>query len=100
MKVNEEVDALVTMGFDPGDFLAVPKVFASMAVVPLLTLFSDLAAIMGGACVGILGLDLTLYTYASQTSWALTVFDSYRARSSRLSSASLSRASGASGGSA
>ena len=40
-KVNEEVDALVTMGFDPTQFLAVPKVLAAMVVVPILTLYSD-----------------------------------------------------------
>ena len=75
MEVNEEVDALVTMGFDPMRFLAIPKVFASILVVPLLTFFSDLFAILGGMAVGILGLGLTLHTYAEQTSWALEVFD-------------------------
>ncbi len=75
MKVNEEVDALVTMGFDPMRFLAVPKVFAAMIVVPILTLFADLFGILGGMVVGILGLDLTLHTYIQQTSWALVTFD-------------------------
>jgi phospholipid/cholesterol/gamma-HCH transport system permease protein len=75
MKVNEEVDALVTMGFDPIRFLAVPKVFAAILVVPFLTFFSDLFAILGGMAVCILGLNLTFYTYVQQTSWALTVFD-------------------------
>jgi phospholipid/cholesterol/gamma-HCH transport system permease protein len=75
MKVNEEVDALVTMGFDPMRFLAIPKVFASILVVPLLTFFSDLFAILGGMTIGIVGLGLTLHTYAEQTSWALEVFD-------------------------
>ena len=75
MKVNEEVDALVTMGFNPVRFLAVPKVYAAVLVVPFLTLFSDLFAIVGGMCVGILGLNLTFYTYTQQTSWALTIFD-------------------------
>jgi phospholipid/cholesterol/gamma-HCH transport system permease protein len=75
MKVNEEVDALVTMGFDPMRFLAVPKVFAAMIVVPILTFFADLFGIMGGMVVGILGLDLTLHTYIQQTSWALVTFD-------------------------
>ncbi len=75
MKVNEEVDALVTMGFDPMRFLAVPKVFAAMIVVPILTFFADLFGILGGMVVGILGLDLTLNTYIQQTSWALVTFD-------------------------
>ena len=75
MRVNEEVDALVTMGFNPVRFLAVPKVLAAILVVPLLTFFSDLCAIGGGMAVGILGLDLTFHTYTELTSWALTVHD-------------------------
>ncbi len=75
MRVNEEVDALVIMGFNPVRFLAVPKVLAAILVVPLLTFFSDLFAICGGLAVGMLGLGLTFHTYADLTSWALTVHD-------------------------
>jgi phospholipid/cholesterol/gamma-HCH transport system permease protein len=67
MKVNEEVDALMTMGFDPIQFLAIPKVLAAMASVPILTLYSDLFGIGGGLVVGVLGLDLTAYTYLQET---------------------------------
>jgi len=58
MKVNEEVDALVTMGFDPTRFLALPKVLAAMLVVPLLTIYADVFGIMGGMLVGVMGFDL------------------------------------------
>jgi phospholipid/cholesterol/gamma-HCH transport system permease protein len=75
MRVNEEVDALVTMGFNPIRFLAIPKVFAAIMVVPILTLFADIFAICGGMVVGVLGLDLTLYTYIQQTMQALEIFD-------------------------
>jgi len=75
MKVNEEVDALVTMGFDPTRFLALPKVLATMVVVPLLTLYADLMAIIGGLLVGVLGLDLTVYGYLTATRQSLTLFD-------------------------
>jgi phospholipid/cholesterol/gamma-HCH transport system permease protein len=51
MKVNEEVDALVTMGLAPARFLAVPRVLAAMAVTPPLALFFDLTAMAGGAIV-------------------------------------------------
>jgi len=67
MKVNEEVDALVTMGFDPIRFLAVPKVLAAMLVVPILTLYADFFGVGGGLVVGVLGLDLTVYTYVQET---------------------------------
>src|SRR4030042_476221 len=53
MKVNEEVDALVVMGFDPTHFLAVPKVLAAMVAVPILTLYSDFFGIGGGLVVEI-----------------------------------------------
>jgi phospholipid/cholesterol/gamma-HCH transport system permease protein len=75
MKVDEEVDALVTMGFNPMRFLAIPKVLAAIFVFPLLTLFADLFAIAGGMVVGVLGLDLTVYTYVQETLWGLTVSD-------------------------
>jgi phospholipid/cholesterol/gamma-HCH transport system permease protein len=75
MKVNEEVDALVIMGFDPVRFLAIPKVFAAMIVVPILTLFSDLFAIFGGLLVGVLGLEITPYTYLHQTAKSFDSFD-------------------------
>jgi phospholipid/cholesterol/gamma-HCH transport system permease protein len=75
MKVNEEVDALITMGFNPVRFLAIPKVFAAMIVVPILTLFADVFAIFGGLLVGVLGLDLTPYTYLRQTATSFDSFD-------------------------
>ncbi len=75
MKVNEEVDALITMGFNPIRFLAIPKVFASVAVVPFLTLFADLFAIAGGLLIGIVVLDLTVYTYIQQSMKAINMFN-------------------------
>jgi phospholipid/cholesterol/gamma-HCH transport system permease protein len=75
MMVNEEVDALTSMGFSPVRFLAVPKVLATMIVVPLLTLYADLFGILGGVIVGVLGLDLTVYTYLKETQRSLTLLD-------------------------
>ena len=75
MKINEEIDALFTMGFDPTRFLVVPKIIASVIVVPLLTLFSDMFAIVGGLIVGVLTLDLTANAYITQTLKTLSLFD-------------------------
>ena len=75
MKVNEEVDALTTMGFSPMRFLSIPKVIASLLTVPVLTIFSSIFAIMGGLIVGVLGLNLTIFTYIQQTMKAISVFD-------------------------
>jgi phospholipid/cholesterol/gamma-HCH transport system permease protein len=75
MKVNEEVDALITMGFNPVRFLAVPKVLAAMLVVPVLTIYADIFGIMGGLIVGVVGLDLTVYTYIQETRTSLDTFE-------------------------
>ena len=75
MKVNEEVDALATMGFSPVRFLTVPKVIASLLTVPVLTIFSSVFAIMGGMIVGVVGLNLTIFTYVQQTMKAIAIFD-------------------------
>ena len=72
MQVNEEVDALVTMGFDPMTFLSVPKLLAMLAVTPILTVFADLHGILGGLVVGVAGLDLTARAYLAETHAALT----------------------------
>ncbi len=75
MKVNEEVDALVTMGFNPVRFLAVPKVLAAMIVVPLLTIYAILFGLLGGLVIGVLGLDLTVYSYITETQRSIELFD-------------------------
>lgn len=75
MKISEEVDALFTMGFNPILFLVVPKLIAAVVMVPILTLFSDLFAIIGGLVVGISMLDLTVNSYIAQTIKTLTLFD-------------------------
>ncbi len=51
MKVNEEVNALTTMGLDPVRFLVVPKLLAAILVTPLLTIYANVIGIMGGLMV-------------------------------------------------
>jgi phospholipid/cholesterol/gamma-HCH transport system permease protein len=75
MMVKEEVDALSAMGFDPLRFLAVPKVIATVVVMPLLTLYSMLFCIIGGFLIGIFVLDFTTYTYVNETMKNITLFD-------------------------
>jgi phospholipid/cholesterol/gamma-HCH transport system permease protein len=64
MKVNEELDALTTMGIDPVRFLVIPKVLAAVCMTPLLAAFANLAGVIGGALVSsvILGQPLVVYT--------------------------------------
>ena len=74
MRVNDEVDALITMGFNPVRFLVVPKLIATVLVLPLLTLYADLFGIIGGMVVGVAGLDLTVYTYLQESQRSVTIF--------------------------
>ena len=69
MQVNEEVDALVTLGIRPVEYLVLPRILALVAVMPLLTLYSDVLGIVGGALVAV-GMDLTFtqfFHHISQT---------------------------------
>lgn len=75
MRISEEIDALFIMGFQPTLFLAAPRIVAAMIVVPLLTLFSDIFAIVGGLVVGVTMLDLTPHSYIAQTMKTLTLFE-------------------------
>ncbi len=51
MKVNEELDALTTMGLQPVRFLVMPRVVAAVLAMPVLTIFAELAGLFGGAIV-------------------------------------------------
>lgn len=51
MKANEELDALTTMGLPPVRFLVLPRVVAVVLAMPILTIFAELAGLVGGAIV-------------------------------------------------
>lgn len=59
MRVTEQIDALQVMGADPVSYLVVPRVTACVLMVPILTIFSDLAGVIGGwlVVVEFLGVD-------------------------------------------
>jgi phospholipid/cholesterol/gamma-HCH transport system permease protein len=75
MKVNEEVDALRTLGLRPFSWLVVPRVLALMLVAPLLTAIADVVAVVGGLCVGVMSLDLTVNGYFIETKKAMVLWD-------------------------
>jgi len=51
MKVNEELDALTTMGLPPVRFLVMPRIVGAILAMPILTIFAELAGLVGGAIV-------------------------------------------------
>jgi len=67
MKVNEEIDALQTLGMQPIDFLVTPRVIALVLMMPLLTMYGSLMGIFGGMAVGVVMLDISLVQYVAQT---------------------------------
>ena len=71
MQVNEEIDALITMGISPVDFLVLPRMLAMVLMMPLLALYSDLLGILGGAIVGVGVMDITVIQYITQTQTTL-----------------------------
>ncbi len=75
MKVNQEIDALSTMGISPLEFLVLPRMIALALMMPLLCLYSDAIGILGGAAVGVIGLNLTPVTYYQYTQWAVQLDD-------------------------
>ena len=73
MKVNEEIDALTTLGINAIDFLVTPRVIALIVMMPMLTLYGSLMGILGGALVGLAMLDVSLVQYVEQTIASLTL---------------------------
>lgn len=73
MQVNEEIDALYTLGISPFDFLVLPRLLALFLMMPLLCLYADMMGILGGAIVGLGMMDLSLPLYWNQTVAAITL---------------------------
>jgi phospholipid/cholesterol/gamma-HCH transport system permease protein len=71
MQVNEEIDALRTLGISPMEFLVLPRMLALIAMTPLLAIYADLLGILGGAFVGTVVGGLTLSAYMTQTQLAI-----------------------------
>lgn len=76
MQVNEEIDALKTMGIPITEFLVLPRLAALVLVMPLLTMLADFAGMLGGASVGVLLLDIPASEYwkYSWQAWNMTNF--------------------------
>jgi phospholipid/cholesterol/gamma-HCH transport system permease protein len=66
MKVNEEIDAMKTMGLDVMDVLVLPRLLAVVIALPLLTFFADLSALVGGAIMSWVVLGISLSQFLEQ----------------------------------
>jgi len=75
MQVNSEIDALKTMGFEPMEFLVLPRILALILIMPLLCLYADLMGIVGGALVTVSFFDVSLVEYLNRTANAVHLSD-------------------------
>ena len=73
IQVNEEIDALETMGISPVDFLVLPRMIALIIMMPLLCLYADLMGIVGGLIVGVGMLGINPIEYLNRTQETLTL---------------------------
>ncbi len=63
MQVNEEIDALKTMGIKVSDFLVAPRIISLVSVMVFLTLLADILGILGGAIVSVEFLNISSSSY-------------------------------------
>ncbi len=74
MRVNQEVDALTTMGLSPVRFLVTPRIIAAVLMTPLLVLFSDLVGMVGGALT-MQSFSIPIVTFLKEIDSAVTMTD-------------------------
>ena len=72
---GEEIDALRTMAIDPLKLVAVPKMWAMLLSVPLLTIMADFVGLLGGTVTGVLSLDISPATFFNRVTNALLLKD-------------------------
>lgn len=77
MKVNEQIEALETMGINPVRFLVVPKFLALLLMLPCLTVIGDFVGILGGYIVGVKSLGINSHLYIQTIFKYLTIKDIY-----------------------
>jgi len=73
MQVNEEIDALKTLGIAPMEFLVLPRMLALVLMMPLLCIYADLMGMFGGFVVGVGAFDITFTQYFEETRNSLSL---------------------------
>ena len=73
MRVNEEIDAMQTMGLNTVDMLVLPRIIGLVIALPLLTFYSDIIGLIGGAFMCYFQLGITIPVFLRQLNEAVTV---------------------------
>jgi phospholipid/cholesterol/gamma-HCH transport system permease protein len=75
MKIDEEIDALRTLGLEPFGWLVIPRLLSLVLVAPVLTILADIVGMAGGLVVAVTSLDLTARGYFNRLRGSLTAWD-------------------------
>ena len=75
MKVNQEIDAMNTIGLDPVEFLVLPRVAALIISLSLLTFFANVMGLFGGAVIAVAVLDMSIPEFIVQLKSAVNLND-------------------------
>jgi phospholipid/cholesterol/gamma-HCH transport system permease protein len=73
MQVNEEIDALRTLGLDPVEVLVLPRLFGLGITLPLVVFFADFMGILGGGLMSWVVLDINIPNFLTQLQSAVTL---------------------------
>jgi phospholipid/cholesterol/gamma-HCH transport system permease protein len=75
MQVNQEIDALKTLGISPMEFLVLPRMLALAVMMPLLCLYANIMGILGGMVVGVGLLNIGFIQYYNETAKAVGLWN-------------------------
>ena len=67
MKVTEQIDALYTLGTNPINYLAIPRILSGMIALPILVIIADIIGVLGGYLVAVHKLNFSAYSYLNST---------------------------------
>lgn len=66
MKVNQEIDAIMTMGLYPSEFLVVPKIIGLLLIFPLLIFWADIFGVIGSMFMAKVSMGISCFTFLHQ----------------------------------
>ena len=75
MRVNEEIDALETLGINPIRYLCVPRFLACLVMMPALVVYADVVGILGGGAIASAYFQLPLSSYFDEVFRTLDMLD-------------------------
>lgn len=75
MQVNQEIDALKTLGISPMEFLVLPRMLGLTLMMPLLTLYANMMGVIGGAVVALGEPNISFIQYYQHTVAAVSLWD-------------------------